>query len=311
MDDYKKMLNSLDILSLKSFIRKYMSHVKILVSKKKKEELIEHIMKHTELRNGKVVLKSGEFDIPAKVKKEIKEVKEVKEKEPKKVKEPKVEKTKREAIIKIREILKKYENVVKKSRELGGEMLSVVDKDVKKILENIKKEDLGRVIIDGDIEYSIVGNKLNVDKLGTTGEGFSSLYQLTFTDKPSRLTKITDELLNEKTDKEELLDKKEQTSIEKIIKNIVNTINNKGETIGYGINKNKDKDLFGKPPFIEYGNDNLFNRLEKNYKKYKTELSGNKNYTLDKKISDDVVYFEINAGGVVHRIVKEKDIYII
>ena len=197
MDDYKKMLNSLDVLSLKAFIRKYMSNVKIIVSKKKKEELIEHIMKHTELRNGKVVLKSGEFDIPAKVKKEIKEVKEVKEKEPKKVKEPKVEKTKREVIIKIRELLKKYENVVKKSRELGGEMLSVVDKDAKKILENIKKEKLG-ILLDGDIEYSIVGNILNVDKLGRTGEGFTSLYTISFSDKPTRVTKITDELLNEK-----------------------------------------------------------------------------------------------------------------
>jgi hypothetical protein len=92
MDDYKKMLNSLDVKGLKGFVKQYMGHLKITVSKKTKAELIEHIMKHTELKNNKVVLKDVEFDTPKKSerkpkeepKEELKPKKEAKKPEPKK-----------------------------------------------------------------------------------------------------------------------------------------------------------------------------------------------------------------------------------
>jgi hypothetical protein len=90
MDDYKKMLNSLDMKTLKGFVKQYMSHLKITTSKKTKDELIEHIMKHTELRNGKVVLKDVEFDTPKAKTKEIKEVKDKKVKERKEQKYKKI-----------------------------------------------------------------------------------------------------------------------------------------------------------------------------------------------------------------------------
>lgn len=64
MQEYKKHLNSLTVKSLKELIKKYMNHVKIIVSKKTKNQLIEHIMEHTELKNNMIVLKNTEFNLP-------------------------------------------------------------------------------------------------------------------------------------------------------------------------------------------------------------------------------------------------------
>jgi hypothetical protein len=133
MEEYKKLLNGLDVKSLKAFIKKYMSHVKILVSKKKKEELIEHILEHTELRDGKVISKSGEFNLPTKIKQEPKEKKEPKKEEPKK-EEPKKEKPKEEP--KKEELLDK---VLRFDKEKEKDKDKITEKVVNKQIKELEK----------------------------------------------------------------------------------------------------------------------------------------------------------------------------
>lgn len=68
INEYKNMLKKLNVKDLKHFISVYMSHVKIKVSGKKKQELIEHILTHTDLINGKIKIKDSVFDIPVNTK---------------------------------------------------------------------------------------------------------------------------------------------------------------------------------------------------------------------------------------------------
>lgn len=69
--DYENFLKTLSIKELKTLIKKYTSHVKILVTKKTKSQLIEHLLMHTELKNNKVVTKKIDIgDLPEKTKKE-------------------------------------------------------------------------------------------------------------------------------------------------------------------------------------------------------------------------------------------------
>ena len=107
MSDYKKLLNALTLTNIKALVRTYISHVKFTVAKKTKDELIEHIMKHTELVDGKVKTKLISFDMvknKEKVKKE-KVVKEKKEKpkkddeKPKKVVEEKKDKKEKSDVV--------------------------------------------------------------------------------------------------------------------------------------------------------------------------------------------------------------------
>jgi hypothetical protein len=116
MSDYKKLLNALTLTNIKALVRTYISHVKIVMSKKSKDELIEHIMKHTELVDGKVKTKPISFDMvknKEKVKKE-KVVKEKKEKpkkddeKPKKVVKEKKEKKEEEKKEKMEEFDEKF-----------------------------------------------------------------------------------------------------------------------------------------------------------------------------------------------------------
>ena len=56
---YKDYLNSKNVAFLKDIIRNYMGHVKITVSGKKKSELIDHIIAHTDYQNGNIVSKAS------------------------------------------------------------------------------------------------------------------------------------------------------------------------------------------------------------------------------------------------------------
>jgi hypothetical protein len=59
MTDYKERLNILSLKELKQFIKVYNLHKKIVMTKKKKDDLINEVLKHTELRNG-VIYKKGD-----------------------------------------------------------------------------------------------------------------------------------------------------------------------------------------------------------------------------------------------------------
>ena len=63
--NYRELLNVLTVKQLKVLIRDYMNHLKIIVKKKKKDELIFNLLQHTELRNEKIVLKDNfKRDLP-------------------------------------------------------------------------------------------------------------------------------------------------------------------------------------------------------------------------------------------------------
>jgi hypothetical protein len=64
--EYENMLKKLSIKDLKSLIKTYMKEIKITITGKKKKELVEHILKHTEFKNNKITLKSKTFDLPEK-----------------------------------------------------------------------------------------------------------------------------------------------------------------------------------------------------------------------------------------------------
>ena len=69
--DYENFLKTLSVRELKTLIKKYTSHVKILVTGKTKPQLIEHLLTHTELKENKVVTKKINIgDLPQKQKKE-------------------------------------------------------------------------------------------------------------------------------------------------------------------------------------------------------------------------------------------------
>ncbi len=72
MEEYSKYLNKILAKDLKTLIKKYITHVTIRVSGKSKKQLIEDIMKHTELINGKIYLKPISFELPPSLKKEMK-----------------------------------------------------------------------------------------------------------------------------------------------------------------------------------------------------------------------------------------------
>jgi hypothetical protein len=83
MMEYKDKLMMLNLKELKAFIKDYNLQMKIVMTKKKKEELIAEILKHTDYQNGKVIIKSHpiEGSIEAKPK-DVKPKKEVMKGEP-------------------------------------------------------------------------------------------------------------------------------------------------------------------------------------------------------------------------------------
>lgn len=76
--EYKDKLMMLNLKELKAFIKGYNLQMKIVMTKKKKEELIAEILKHTDYQNGEVIIKShpieGSVEAKPKVVKPKKEV---------------------------------------------------------------------------------------------------------------------------------------------------------------------------------------------------------------------------------------------
>ena len=62
MDEYKQLLSKMSVKDLKSLVRAYMADVKITMTKKKKHELIEILLDHTELIKGEIATKKIKID---------------------------------------------------------------------------------------------------------------------------------------------------------------------------------------------------------------------------------------------------------
>lgn len=61
--EYKNYLNSLTITNIKKICSHFNKHIKIVVSKKTKDELIEHLIKHTQKdRSGNITIKQEYLD---------------------------------------------------------------------------------------------------------------------------------------------------------------------------------------------------------------------------------------------------------
>ena len=56
---YDALLNKLKVNELKELIKAHITHVKVHVSKKKKEDLIKELKKHTKYVNNEIVLKES------------------------------------------------------------------------------------------------------------------------------------------------------------------------------------------------------------------------------------------------------------
>ena len=65
MEEYKKYLKSKKVVELKNIARSYIKHVKFAFTGVKKGELINHLLKHTMLEDGKI--KVIDSDVPVKV----------------------------------------------------------------------------------------------------------------------------------------------------------------------------------------------------------------------------------------------------
>jgi hypothetical protein len=62
MVPYEDFLKKLSVKELKTIVKAYLKHVKIRLTKVKKGELIEHLLKHTTYENGEIVTKSDLID---------------------------------------------------------------------------------------------------------------------------------------------------------------------------------------------------------------------------------------------------------
>ncbi len=69
--EYETYLKGCVTKDLKNLIKKYIAHVTIKVTGKKKSTLINDIMTHTELINGNIYLKPTSFELPPSLKKLI------------------------------------------------------------------------------------------------------------------------------------------------------------------------------------------------------------------------------------------------
>ena len=119
MSEYEKKLNLLNVKELRAFIKGYNLQMKIVMTKKKKEELISEILKHSDYKNGQVIIKShpieGNIEPKEKVVKPKKEtvVKPKKEKVVKPKKEKVVE-PKKETVVEPKIVVEpKKETVIK------------------------------------------------------------------------------------------------------------------------------------------------------------------------------------------------------
>jgi hypothetical protein len=96
--EYKDKLMMLNLKELKAFIKGYNLQMKIVMTKKKKEELIAEILKHTDYQNGKVIIKSHSIDGNVEAKPKVVKPKVVKPKKEVMKVEPKKEVMKKEVI---------------------------------------------------------------------------------------------------------------------------------------------------------------------------------------------------------------------
>jgi hypothetical protein len=175
--EYENMLNKFSVLELKGIIKTYMKEIKITSSKKKKSELIEHILKHTELKDGKIVLKSKSLELPEPKKQDKKETKKETKKEAVKLEAVKAEKVevkkpKEMTATEIKEVLKLEPVKVEKVKMEPKKAIQRVDM-AKLQEERVINSIIKRLLVDLEVYNRDKSNKTNRKKLATKWDNVS------------------------------------------------------------------------------------------------------------------------------------------
>ena len=124
----KAILQSLKVEELKTIIRSYNLHTKIMMTKRTKTQLVDDLDKHVYFDGADIKLKSGNITSIDKVDKTIKDKKDKKEKSKPKKEEPKKEEPKKEdpKMKYINDNKQKILNLYQtKSREMGSKYIAL------------------------------------------------------------------------------------------------------------------------------------------------------------------------------------------
>ena len=141
---YKDYLNSKNVAFLKDIIRNYMGHVKITVSGKKKSELIDHIIAHTDYQNGSIISKASSIqkaNVEKKVEKKVvaPPKKAVENKQEKlKAEYAELEKKEKETYDELQKVNKEIHFRTLKSGKNKGKVVNSTDDKVYKKIEKIQ-----------------------------------------------------------------------------------------------------------------------------------------------------------------------------
>jgi hypothetical protein len=168
--EYENMLNKFSVLELKGIIKTYMAEVKIVMTGKKKSQLIEHILKHTELKDGKIVLKSKSLELPEPKKQDKKEAVKL---EAVKAEKVELKKPKEMTASEIKEVLKLEPVKVEKVKMEPKKAIQRVDMaklQEERVINSIVK----RLLVDLEVYNKDKSNKTNRKKLARKFDNLSS-----------------------------------------------------------------------------------------------------------------------------------------
>lgn len=185
--EYEKKLNLLNVKELKAFIKGYNLQTKIVMAKKKKEELIVEILKHTDFQNGKVIVKSLPIEGNVEAKPKIVKQKVVKEKVVKEKKEVMKVEPKKE-VMKEESLEDKMKNLGLAIKKVNDDLLKNDNKYNPLILERMKE------VVK---ERQSKGEKMNQGKVNRIRDNIIKKEFKEFSDKIDSLFEIGEKLKKE------------------------------------------------------------------------------------------------------------------
>lgn len=145
MANYESFLKKLSVKELKTIVKSMLKHLNIKLTKIKKYELVEHLLKWTDIEDGEIILKSELLDIEVD---DIVENAELKSKD-KKLTENQLEKKKEKVLKEMGKVSgmltrkkREYNDIVYESTLMGGKSKTkkVLDDKEKALSEDLSKE---------------------------------------------------------------------------------------------------------------------------------------------------------------------------
>lgn len=249
--EYKNFLNSLSLNAIKKFIKTYMAHVKIVMTRKGKDELIKHIMKHTQLKGDKIVLKKASFDMPEEEEKE-QDKEEDKEEDDDDYKN---------ILMEIRGILDEYEKYINILFRNNIHIIFFSDPDYVKLLHKINKKVKEITDPDKNLIYKIVTSKNMASIIvKRNNRDRDDLYIVIFRSEENTETRLTDKNIEEFEQKKSKLKTKSSDAIERYK---AGTSILKYSVFDNGkFNKNNDKKFDLEFKNKEFKNVEIFNKVK-------------------------------------------------